>query len=115
MVDARCRDLTNSAVCEKGRADPGSVELCDWHEVRICGSFGGVGRALKPGNIQNLGKLDPGALIPPGIWTLSDVLEHGKDKGICPYFAVRRMVGSATEPLDVIQFISVCFRCHSWT
>lgn len=32
-MDARCRDLTNSAVCEKGRADPGSVELCDWHEV----------------------------------------------------------------------------------
>lgn len=35
VVDARCRDLTNSAVCEKGRADPGSVELCDWHEVRV--------------------------------------------------------------------------------
>jgi DNA excision repair protein ERCC-2 len=34
VVDARCRDLTNSAVCEKGRADPGSVDLCDWHEVR---------------------------------------------------------------------------------
>lgn len=33
VVDARCRDLTNSTVCEKGRADPGSVELCDWHEV----------------------------------------------------------------------------------
>ncbi|KAG2144963.1 helicase C-terminal domain-containing protein [Suillus cothurnatus] len=32
VVDARCRDLTNSATCEKGRADPGSVELCDWHE-----------------------------------------------------------------------------------
>jgi DNA excision repair protein ERCC-2 len=34
VVDARCRDLTNSAVCEKGRKDPGSVDLCDWHEVR---------------------------------------------------------------------------------
>jgi hypothetical protein len=33
VVDARCRDLTNSAVCEKGRANPGSVDLCDWHEV----------------------------------------------------------------------------------
>lgn len=38
VVDARCRDLTNSAVCEKGRADPGSVDLCDWHEV--CLPFG---------------------------------------------------------------------------
>ena len=34
VVDARCRDLTNAVVCEKGRADPGSVELCEWHEVR---------------------------------------------------------------------------------
>jgi DNA excision repair protein ERCC-2 len=33
VVDARCRDLTNSAACEKGRAEPGSVELCNWHEV----------------------------------------------------------------------------------
>jgi DNA excision repair protein ERCC-2 len=33
VVDARCRDLTSSAACEKGRADPGSVPLCDWHEV----------------------------------------------------------------------------------
>ena len=34
VVDARCRDLTNAAVVQKGREDPGSVDLCDWHEVR---------------------------------------------------------------------------------
>ncbi|KAK1232220.1 TFIIH/NER complex ATP-dependent 5'-3' DNA helicase subunit [Marasmius sp. AFHP31] len=72
VVDARCRDLTNSAVCEKGRADPGSVDLCDWHE--------------------NLGKLEPGHLVPPGIWTLADLLQYGRDKGTCPYFTVRRML-----------------------
>ena len=33
VVDARCRDLTNSAVCQKGRENPGTVDLCDWHEV----------------------------------------------------------------------------------
>jgi hypothetical protein len=33
-VDARCRDLTCASACEKGRANPGSVPLCDWHEVR---------------------------------------------------------------------------------
>jgi DNA excision repair protein ERCC-2 len=33
VVDARCRDLTSTSACEKGRADPGSVPLCDWHEV----------------------------------------------------------------------------------
>ncbi|KAI0093662.1 DNA repair helicase [Irpex rosettiformis] len=72
VVDARCRDMTNSAACQKGRENPGSVELCDWHE--------------------NLGKLEPGNLIPPGIWTLSDVLQHGRDSKICPYFLVRRMM-----------------------
>lgn len=72
VVDARCRDLTNSAVCEKGRADPGSVELCDWHE--------------------NLGKGEPGSLIPPGIWTLADVLQYGRENKTCPYFTVRRMM-----------------------
>ncbi|KAF7304874.1 Helicase ATP-binding domain-containing protein [Mycena kentingensis (nom. inval.)] len=72
VVDARCRDLTNAAACEKGRADPGSVPLCDWHE--------------------NLGQLEAGNLIPAGIWTLADVLDYGRDKGICPYFTVRRMM-----------------------
>jgi DNA excision repair protein ERCC-2 len=38
IVDARCRDLTNSAVCEKGREEPGSVEVCNWHEV-CCWKF----------------------------------------------------------------------------
>ncbi|KAI0682274.1 hypothetical protein C8T65DRAFT_688870, partial [Cerioporus squamosus] len=72
VVDARCRDLTNSVACAKGRENPGSVELCDWHE--------------------NLGKLEAGNLIPPGIWTLADVLQYGRDNRICPYFLVRRMM-----------------------
>lgn len=33
VVDARCRDLTNSTAREKAQADPGSTEVCDWHEV----------------------------------------------------------------------------------
>jgi hypothetical protein len=38
VVDARCRDLTNCAVVQKGRDDPGTVDLCDWHEVLLdCG------------------------------------------------------------------------------
>ena len=49
VVDARCRDMTSSWACEKGRQDPGSVELCDFHE--------------------ELGKMEPGHLIPPGVWT----------------------------------------------
>ncbi|KAJ7889901.1 hypothetical protein B0H14DRAFT_3105442 [Mycena olivaceomarginata] len=72
VVDARCRDLTNLATCEKGRAKPGSVDLCDWHE--------------------NLGQMQPGSLVPPGIWTLADVLQYGRDHGTCPYFTVRRVM-----------------------
>ena len=34
VVDARCRDLTCASAVEKGRANPGSVPLCDFHEVR---------------------------------------------------------------------------------
>jgi DNA excision repair protein ERCC-2 len=34
VVDARCRDLTNTTVVNKARADPGSVEVCSFHEVR---------------------------------------------------------------------------------
>ncbi|KAG2020289.1 transcription factor TFIIH complex subunit Rad15, variant 3 [Coprinopsis cinerea AmutBmut pab1-1] len=75
VVDARCRDLTNTAVCEKNRENPGSVPVCDWHE--------------------NLGKMEPGTLIPQGIWTLEGVLEYARQKVICPYFAVRRMMGFA--------------------
>ena len=36
--------------------------------------------------------MEPGNLIPPGIWTLADVLQYGRDKKVCPYFLVRRMV-----------------------
>lgn len=33
VVDARCRDLTSSAACERGRNDPENNPLCAWHEV----------------------------------------------------------------------------------
>jgi DNA excision repair protein ERCC-2 len=72
VVDAKCRDMTSAWACEKGRKEPGSVELCDFHE--------------------ELGKMEPGHLVPRGVWTLEDVKEYGREKGVCPYFAVRRML-----------------------
>ncbi|KAG8823685.1 DNA-dependent ATPase of the nucleotide excision repair factor 4 complex [Serendipita sp. 401] len=72
VVDAKCRDLTNAAACEKGRANPGSVPLCDWHE--------------------GLNEMEPGNLVPPGIWTLADLMERGRKTRTCPYFTVRRMM-----------------------
>ena len=35
VVDARCRDLTNAAAVNKAKAEPGSVEVCNFHEVGI--------------------------------------------------------------------------------
>ncbi|CAD6963166.1 unnamed protein product [Tilletia controversa] len=70
VVDARCRDMTNAWVCSKGREDPGSVELCTYHE--------------------ELGKLQPGEMLPQGVWTLEEIKEMAKEEGICPYFAIRR-------------------------
>lgn len=43
---------------------------------------------------QKLGQREPGNLIPPGIWTLADVMDYGRQQGTCPYFTVRRMVSS---------------------
>jgi hypothetical protein len=88
VVDARCRDLTSAAVVQKGRDNPGSVDLCDWHEVRIepCVIF------PEADLLKNLGKMEPGKLVPGGIWTLADVMEYGHKHGTCPYFTVRRMV-----------------------
>ncbi|KAI9509380.1 DNA repair helicase [Russula earlei] len=70
VVDARCRDLTNAAVVTKARADPGSVEVCNFHESM--------------NNIPN------DKILPPGIWTLADILQHARDSATCPYFTIRR-------------------------
>jgi hypothetical protein len=43
VVDARCRDLTNAAVVTKASEEPGSVEVCDFHEV---GNFFSRGTVL---------------------------------------------------------------------
>lgn len=75
VVDARCRDLTSAWACEQGRANPGSVPLCEFHE--------------------KLGELEPGNLIPRGVWTLEEITNYGHQQGICPYFAVRRMLAYA--------------------
>lgn len=70
--------MTNATAKAKWEADNSSVELCSWHE--------------------ELGKLDPDALIPYGVWTLDDIKAYGIRHGVCPYFAVRRMVRPLYSP-----------------
>ncbi|WVO18009.1 hypothetical protein L204_105707 [Cryptococcus depauperatus] len=62
VVDSRCRDLTSAFACEKGRAEPGSVPLCSFHE--------------------ELNNYEPGNLIPPGVYTFDDMKKYGQSKGL---------------------------------
>ncbi len=91
VVDARCRDLTNAAVVNKARAEPGSVEVCSFHEV------GNFKHHINYGSStyrKNMNDTPDENILSPGIWTLADVLQHGRDAGTCPYFTIRRSVCS---------------------
>ena len=93
VVDARCRDLTNTSVVNKARADPGSVEVCNFHEVRNF-PFTWHRVIAQACNWKNMNDVPHERLLSPGIWTLADVLQHGRDTGTCPYFTIRRSVCS---------------------
>lgn len=41
---------------------------------------------------QELNNYETGNQLAPGVWTLDDVKKYGQEKGVCPYFAIRRMV-----------------------
>ena len=93
VVDARCRDLTNTTVVNKARADPGSVEVCNFHEVRIF-PFAWHRVITQGCNWKNMNDVSFDRLLSPGVWTLADILQHGRDTGTCPYFTIRRSVCS---------------------
>jgi DNA excision repair protein ERCC-2 len=90
VVDARCRDLTNAAVVNKARAEPGSVEVCAFHEVGIPPPH----RAFTHSKAyrKNMNEIPNENVLAPGIWTLADILQHGRDTATCPYFTIRRSV-----------------------
>ncbi|KAK5467075.1 TFIIH/NER complex ATP-dependent 5'-3' DNA helicase subunit [Exophiala xenobiotica] len=71
VVDARCRSLTAGFVKEKKERGE-DVELCVYHE--------------------NLDLLEPHNLLPPGVFTLDDLLRYGEHHKQCPYFSARRMM-----------------------
>lgn len=41
---------------------------------------------------KELNNYEAGNLIPAGVYTLDDVKKYGQEKGVCPYFTIRRMV-----------------------
>ncbi|KAK6367223.1 TFIIH/NER complex ATP-dependent 5'-3' DNA helicase subunit [Lithohypha guttulata] len=71
VVDARCRSLTAGFVKEKKERGE-DVDVCIYHD--------------------NLDLLDPSSLIPPGVFTLDNLLQYGEAHKQCPYFSARRMM-----------------------
>jgi len=71
--------------------------LCSFHEVRsallsllsLCLFLSSSSSLVV---FQELGTREPGDLFPEGVFTLEDIKDYGREKGICPYFALRRMV-----------------------
>ncbi|KAK5092144.1 TFIIH/NER complex ATP-dependent 5'-3' DNA helicase subunit [Exophiala xenobiotica] len=71
VVDARCRSLTAGFVKEKKERGE-DVDVCIYHD--------------------NLDLLDPSNLVPPGVFTLDNLLQYGEAHKQCPYFSARRMM-----------------------
>ncbi|RMZ89543.1 hypothetical protein DV736_g3225, partial [Chaetothyriales sp. CBS 134916] len=71
VVDARCRSLTAGFVREKKERGE-EVEVCVYHD--------------------NLDLLEPHNLLPPGVFTLDNLIQYGEAHKQCPYFSARRMM-----------------------
>uniref|UniRef100_A0A061RL20 DNA 5'-3' helicase n=1 Tax=Tetraselmis sp. GSL018 TaxID=582737 RepID=A0A061RL20_9CHLO len=70
-VDSKCRQLTATWVRERATENP-DIELCEFFE----------------GHEKAGGE----ALLPPGVYTLHDIRQFGREKGWCPYFLARHMI-----------------------
>ncbi|EFN86899.1 TFIIH basal transcription factor complex helicase subunit [Harpegnathos saltator] len=68
IVDGRCHSLTASYVRERHNHDE-STPICNFYE-----GFDMEGREQ---------------IVPPGIYSLDDLKDYGKDRGWCPYFLAR--------------------------
>lgn len=73
VVDEKCRRMTNGLnkkKIEEGETE--NVELCEYHE--------------------NLYEMDPENYLPSGVYSFDSLTTYCKEKKICPYFTVRRMI-----------------------
>ena len=68
VVDSRCHALTASYVRERHHLDE-NVPVCSFYE-----GFDSEGREL---------------LMPPGIYSIDDLKDYGRDRNWCPYFLAR--------------------------
>ncbi|GLI64983.1 hypothetical protein VaNZ11_008408 [Volvox africanus] len=103
-VDAGCRRLTASWVRERaadrvsrgtteggGEEDGGSESAVG--DIELCDYFEGHERA----GVE--------ALLPPGVYTLSDLRDFGRKRGWCPYFLARHMMAFANVVVYNYQYM----------
>ena len=112
-----------------GNAPPGTARLCSFYErlendyarpVIATADNGSNGTAAAgaatttttanddgSGNPtpQQVPKLAASSLLPPGVYTLEDLREYGKKKGLCPYFLARRAMTYANVVVYNYQYL----------
>lgn len=94
IVDGRCHSLTASYVRERHNYDE-STPICNFYE-----GFDMEGREQ---------------IIPPGIYSLDDLKDYGKDRNWCPYFLARFTVRNFTKSFYFVRFKRYNLRKHKIT
>ncbi|XP_058072574.1 general transcription and DNA repair factor IIH helicase subunit XPD isoform X1 [Magnolia sinica] len=83
-VDAGCRKLTASWVRALAAENP-NIPTCPFFE--------------------NYEKVNSEVILPPGVYTLQDLRNFGKEKGWCPYFLARHMIQFANVVVYSYQYL----------
>lgn len=89
IVDAKCYGMTASYVRERATADD-SVAVCQYFE-----------------GFQAEGKE---STLPPGVYSIDDLKEFGRERNWCPYFLSRFAVGRSMEKQSISRLITFYFR-----
>lgn len=90
-VDSACRRLTASWVrSAAAERPPGEVPLCSFFE-----NYAALSDSGGPDSI----------MLPPGVYTLQDLRQYGKEKGMCPYFLARQMIKYANVVVYSYQYL----------
>ena len=82
VVDEKCRRITNGQLKQKIELgavspdlqanNPEAYTLCNYHE--------------------NMNDMDSHSYVPNGVYSFDGLINYSKEKQICPYFTVRRMI-----------------------
>lgn len=84
-TDAKCMRITAPWVRERAMQGADDVEICDWYD--------------------GLDKDGAGARLEPGVYTLKDMKNIGREKKWCPYFLARHMIAFANVVVFNYQYM----------